>query len=97
MMRIAKYAALAASVLAASTMIASSAGARAPGIMYHRTFYSDATLTTQVGWYRDGCWNGNVVASPVQGVTSPTSPSSLLANARKRVAATIDRERSRLV
>ncbi|GEM_PF-496544 len=71
MMRIAKYAALAASVLAASTMIASSAGARAPGIMYHRTFYSDATLTTQVGWYRDGCWNGNVVASPVQGVTSP--------------------------
>uniref|UniRef100_A0A0N4YZX5 Secreted protein n=1 Tax=Parastrongyloides trichosuri TaxID=131310 RepID=A0A0N4YZX5_PARTI len=46
-MRIAKCAVLAASVLAASTMIASSAGARAPGIMYHHTFYSDATLTTQ--------------------------------------------------
>ncbi len=39
--------------------------------MYHRTFYSDATMTVQVGWYRDKCWNGNVVASPVQGVTSP--------------------------
>ena len=71
MMSIAKHAVLAASVLAASVMVVSSAGARAPGVMYHHTFYSDATLTTQVGWYRDACWNGNVVASPVQGVTSP--------------------------
>ena len=51
--------------------LAAAASARAPGIMYHRTFYSDASLTTQVGWYRDGCWNGNVVATPVHGTTSP--------------------------
>lgn len=42
-----------------------------PGLLYHRTFYSDATMTTQVGWYIDRCWNGNVVASPVHGTTSP--------------------------
>lgn len=51
--------------------LAAAASARAPGIMYFRTFYSDATLTTQVGWYRDGCSNGNVVATPVHGTTSP--------------------------
>lgn len=57
--------------LIAGSAVAAAASARAPGIMYHRTFYSDATLTTQVGFYRDRCWNGNVVAAPVNGVTSP--------------------------
>lgn len=61
----------AVAALVAASAVAAAASARAPGIMYHRTFYSDATLTTQVGFYRDRCWNGNVVASPVNGVTSP--------------------------
>ncbi|SJM56472.1 hypothetical protein FM111_05355 [Brevundimonas diminuta 3F5N] len=39
--------------------------------MYHRTFYSDATLTVEVGWYIDRCSNGRVVAAPVHGTTSP--------------------------
>ena len=54
-----------------ASAFAAAATAKAPGIMYFRTFYSDATLTTQVGFYRDRCSNGNVVASPVNGTTSP--------------------------
>ncbi len=57
--------------LLATAALAGAATAKPPGIMYHRTFYSDATLSTQVGWYIDRCWNGNVVASPVHGTTSP--------------------------
>ncbi|MDK2747833.1 MAG: hypothetical protein KYX67_10975 [Brevundimonas sp.] len=57
-------------VLALSALSAA-ATAKAPGLMYHRTFYSDETLTTQVGFYRDRCVNGNVTASPVNGTTSP--------------------------
>lgn len=71
MMRLVKLAVLTASILAASTMTVSGAGARVSGIMYHHTFYSDATMTTQVGWYRDKCWNGYVQATPVHGTTSP--------------------------
>ncbi|OMG58381.1 hypothetical protein [Brevundimonas sp. ZS04] len=66
-----RNAVLLASVTAATSLLSFGAGAQSPNIMYHRTFYSDATLTVQVGWYRDKCWNGRVVASPVQGVTSP--------------------------
>lgn len=51
--------------------VSGAATAMPPGIMYHLTFYSDATHTEQVGWYIDRCWNGNVVASPVHGTTSP--------------------------
>lgn len=62
---------LIAGALVAAAALSGAASAKPPGIMYHRTFYSDATLTTQVGWYIDRCWNGNVVASPVHGTTSP--------------------------
>jgi len=59
------------SAVIAGAALGATATAKAPGIMYFRTFYSDETLTTQVGFYRDRCWNGNVVASPVNGTTSP--------------------------
>lgn len=62
--------AMAAAVLSGS-VFAAAATAQTPGIMYFRTFYSDATLTTQVGFYRDRCSGNRVVASPVHGVTSP--------------------------
>lgn len=71
MMKIAKRVVLAASILAAATMVSSGAGARTSGIMYHHTFYSDASMTTQVGWYRDKCWGNYVQATPVHGTTSP--------------------------
>lgn len=61
----------AVSAVIAGSALAATATAKAPGIMYFRTFYSDATLTTQVGFYRDRCSNGHVVASPVSGTTSP--------------------------
>ena len=57
--------------LLATAALSGAASAMSPGLLYHRTFYSDATMTTQVGWYIDRCWNGNVVASPVHGTTSP--------------------------
>ena len=62
---------LIAGALVTAAALSGAATAQPPGIMYHRTFYSDATLTSQVGWYIDHCWNGNVVASPVHGRTSP--------------------------
>ncbi len=71
LMRKIRNAVLLASIAMATSALSVGAGAKAPGIMYHRTFYSDATMTVQVGWYRDKCSNGNVVASPVHGVTSP--------------------------
>ena len=61
--------------LAIATLVVSAFGpaatAQTGGIMYHHTFYSDATLTTQVGWYRDRCWNGYVQATPVNGTVTP--------------------------
>ncbi|MFS0712045.1 hypothetical protein [Brevundimonas phoenicis] len=66
-----RNAVLLATVAAATSLLSAGAGAQSPGIMYHRTFYSDATLTVQVGWYIDRCSNGRVVAAPVHGTTSP--------------------------
>lgn len=57
--------------LLATAAFSGAATAKTGGLMYHRTFYSDATMTTQVGWYIDRCWNGTVMASPVHGTTSP--------------------------
>lgn len=60
------------SALLATAAVSGAAAAQAiPGILYFRTFYSDATLTEQVGFYRDQCVNGRVTASPVNGTTSP--------------------------
>ncbi|WP_087139783.1 hypothetical protein [Brevundimonas diminuta] len=70
-MRKIRNAVLLASAVAASSLLSVGAGAQSPGIMYHRTFYSDATLTVEVGWYIDRCSNGRVVAAPVHGTTSP--------------------------
>ncbi len=64
-----KHVVLGAALIAST--FGAAASARAPGLMYYRTFYSDATLTTQVGWYVDGCSSGNVVSTPVHGTTSP--------------------------
>jgi hypothetical protein len=62
---------VAVSAIIAGAALGATATAKAPGTMYFRTFYSDATLTTQVGFYLDRCSNGHVVPSPVSGTTSP--------------------------
>ncbi len=68
-----RNAVLLASVAAATSLLSVGAGAQSPGVMYHRTFYSDATLTVQVGWYIDRCANGRVVAAPFTGPPRPTT------------------------
>ena len=70
-MRKIRNAVLLASVAAATSLLSVGAGAQSPGVMYHRTFYSDATLTVQVGRYIDRSANGRVVAAPVHGTTTP--------------------------
>ncbi|GAW41817.1 hypothetical protein SH203_02228 [Brevundimonas sp. SH203] len=73
-MRIASTIRLAATTaIIAGSLFAAVASARPPGIMYMHRFYSDASHTTQVGFYVDRCRNGDVVASPVNGTTSPYS------------------------
>ena len=47
-MKLAKSLVIAA--VLATAAASGAATAKPPGIMYHRTFSSDATLTTQVGW-----------------------------------------------
>lgn len=39
--------------------------------MYAKTYYSDATLSTQVGFRMDGCNNGRVSAGPLIGTSTP--------------------------
>jgi len=52
---------------AASAVIAQNYGAP----MYAITYYSDASLSNQVGFRMDGCNNGRVSAGPLIGSTSP--------------------------
>jgi hypothetical protein len=70
MMRTATRAVLAAALLAVS-LAPMGAQARVAELMYFKTYYSDATLTTVVGFRRDGCNNGRVSAGPIVGSSSP--------------------------
>lgn len=69
MMRTATRAALAAAVLAAA-LASTGANARVAELMYFKTYYSDASLTTAIGFRRDGCNNGRVSAGPLVGSSS---------------------------
>lgn len=70
MLRITTRAVLAAAVLAAA-LASTGANARVAELMYFKTYYSDATMTTTVGFRRDGCNNGRVSAGPIIGTSSP--------------------------
>ncbi|WP_291841025.1 hypothetical protein [Brevundimonas sp.] len=67
-MKLIKSLALAAAVAVAG--IAGAASAVPPGLMYQKTYYSDATLTTVVGIQVDRCVNGNVGSGPLAGSKS---------------------------
>ena len=70
-MKLIKSLALATAIAVAGIAgIAGAASAVPPGLMYQKTYYSDATLTTVVGMQVDRCINGNVGSGPLAGSKS---------------------------
>lgn len=62
---------LAATVVAVSGMTSSVIAQNYGEPMYAKTYYSDATLSNQVGFKMDGCNNGRVSAGPLIGTSTP--------------------------